>query len=249
VPELELIALLFTVALFAGIIDAMVGGGGLLTLPVLLLSGLSPLDALGTNKLQGTAGTATATWVILKKSRLRFSHLYLIFLTAFIGSLLGSYVIQTIKQETLPLIIVVVLALISLYFITYNPAHFKSFKKIDARWYSFGIVPLIGAYDGMFGPGTGSLYIFANAALRKSQLLFASMLAKPLNFATNAASLSLFIYYGHVHFIMGAVMFIAQLLGAFVGAHLLFSINTAHLRLLIIMVSLLMLGKYCSQLV
>ena len=108
----DLLLILFSVAIVAGFIDTLAGGGGLITMPALIISGVPPLAVLGTNKLQGSMGTATSTYMMLKHQRIRWHDVKYLMLLAFIGSTLGSIAIQFINVEVLSFAIPVVLLLL-----------------------------------------------------------------------------------------------------------------------------------------
>lgn len=246
--SIELLIFLFAASVVAGTMDTMVGGGGLITLPAIMLSGLSPINALGTNKLQGCIGTGTATFLLLKKSKIRWRHIRPLFIAAFVGSVVGTIAVQFVSQKSLSLVIPVVLVLIIGYFLLYNPHSRSNISfKLGAKKFTYLVIPSIGFYDGMFGPGTGSFFSFANVLLRRSKLVFATATAKPLNFATNVSSLIVFIAFGHVVWHVGAVMMLGQLIGAWLGVHLLYRIDPRYLRLFVILICLLMLARYIES--
>jgi len=115
--SIELLLLLFLIAVIAGLLDTLAGGGGLISLPALILSCIPPLAALGTNKLQGSMGTATATFLMLKTKRITWPEIKPLLLSAFIGSALGTLVLQFIDTEILSLVIPIVLLFIAIYFL------------------------------------------------------------------------------------------------------------------------------------
>lgn len=113
----ELLGFLLFVAIVAGFIDTLAGGGGLLTLPALMMTGLPPLSALATNKLQSSMGTATATLMMLRNKHVRWHNVKWLMLAAFIGSTIGTVIIQLINADALTIVIPVVISFISLYFL------------------------------------------------------------------------------------------------------------------------------------
>lgn len=241
----ELLLLLFLVATVAGCMDTLAGGGGLITLPALILAGLPPLQALGTNKLQGSMGTATATLMMLRHRRVTWNDVKLLMLTAFAGAALGSLLVQFLDTAFLGFVIPVILACIGIYFLfagklleTVRPV------KMGLGTYRGLVVPAIGFYDGMFGPGAGSFFSLAGVSLRGNDLLTATAVAKTLNFATNFASLLIFMLAGKVVWLAGLVMMTGQATGAWVGSHILFRINLQYLRILIVLVCMAMLTRY-----
>ncbi len=241
----EVLTLLFLAAFVAGFIDTLAGGGGLIVLPALMMSGIPPLTALGTNKLQGTMGTATATYMMLKNRRVRWHDIKFLMLSAFIGAILGTIAVQFVNTQLLTLVIPAVLLVIAIYFIVApQPQAELARPRISKGKYQRFIVPIIGWYDGMFGPGTGSFFALAGVSLRGHGLIEATAVAKTLNFSTNIASLLVFLLAGKVVWFVGMVMMIGQFVGAWGGSKCLFSIHPKYLRLIVVAMCLGMLTKY-----
>ena len=244
-PSIEILTLLFLVSIIAGLIDTLAGGGGLIALPALIMSGVPPLLALGTNKLQGSVGTATASIMMFKNKKVHWHDVKLLMLCAFLGSLLGTLIIQVIDTDALKIAIPIVLSFILLYFILLPRFSAKSNKlHLSKTRYQSTAIPIIGVYDGMFGPGTGSFFTLAGVSLRGHELVNATAIAKTLNFATNFSSLIIFIIMGKVVWSIGIVMMLGQALGAWIGSHLLFEINQQLLRFIVIIMCAGMLLKY-----
>ena len=241
----DMLLLLLVVAVVAGCLDTLVGGGGLLCLPALVLAGLPPLVALGTNKLQGTVGTATASLMMFKHGKAKWQEVRWLMLSAFIGSASGSVLVQFLDVSALRRLIPVVLIVVALYFLLSSviAKHLPAVTIGSAR-FGCTAVPVIGLYDGMFGPGTGSFFSMSATALRQLPLLQATALAKTLNFATNFASLLVFVLAGHFVWQAGLVMMIGQMTGAYFGSHLLFRINPVWLKSLIVLMCVAMLVRY-----
>lgn len=244
----ELLALLFLASCVAGFLDTLAGGGGLIVLPALVLSGIPPLSALGTNKLQGTVGTATATFLMLRNRKVRWNEVKFLMLTAFIGATLGTAAVQFIDTEILSFVIPSVLLLIALYFLLVPlPSQVGRRPRLSNEKYKRIVVPVIGWYDGMFGPGTGSFFALAGVSLRGQGLIESTAIAKTLNFSTNIASLLVFLVAGKVVWLVGAIMMFGQFLGAWGGSKCLFKIPPAYLRLVVVTMCFAMLGKYVSS--
>ena len=241
----ELLFILFFIATIAGFIDTLAGGGGLITMPALLISGVPPLAALGTNKLQGSVGTATSTYMMLKHKKIHWPDVKHLMLFAFIGSALGSIAVQFINVEILSFIIPAVLLLIAVYFsISPMPNNKESKARLSEKKYKYTVLPIIGWYDGMFGPGTGSFFSLAGVSLRGQDLINSTAIAKSLNFSTNIASLFIFIIAGKLVLVLGIVMMLGQMIGAWLGSHCLFKINPVYLRIIVVLICLSMLLKY-----
>lgn len=241
----ETLVFLFLIAIVAGLLDTLAGGGGLIALPALIMSGIPPLLALGTNKLQGSMGTATATLMMLRKRRVAWNDVKFLMLHAFIGSTLGTIAVQFVDTKILSFIIPTVLLLTALYFLlSPAPTADKNKAKMSLKKYRMFVVPCIGWYDGMFGPGTGSFFAMAGVSLRGQNLIEATAVAKTLNFATNIAALFVFLAAGKVVWVAGLLMMLGQMIGAWLGSHFLFKINPAYLRMLVVVMCVGMLTKY-----
>ena len=244
----ELMLILFVVAVFAGFIDTLAGGGGLITIPALILTGMPPLLALGTNKFQAFVGSGTASVMMLRKKKVSFKEVKYLMLMAFVGSIIGTICVQFIDVTLLNFVIPLVLFLIGIYFIFMPKASdIESKAKMTEKTYKFTAVPIIGFYDGMFGPGTGSFLSLSAIALRGIELIKATAMAKTMNFATNLGSVIVFLIYGQVIFTIGILMMLGQVIGAYMASHFLLKINPLHLRIIVIVMCFLMLVKYSFQ--
>jgi uncharacterized protein len=242
---IEVLSFLFLVGCVAGFLDTLAGGGGLISLPALIISGIPPLSALGTNKLQGSMGTATATYVMLKTRKVSWNNVKHLMLSAFIGALMGTIAVQFINITVLNFVIPIVLLFIAIYFLVAPQLNNEDSRpRVSNGIYQKVIVPFIGWYDGMFGPGTGSFFALSGVSLRGHGLIDATAVAKTLNFSTNIASLIIFLIAGKVVWLVGIVMMLGQFIGAWGGSQCLYKINPNYLRLIVVVMCLGMLGKY-----
>lgn len=229
--------ILFLAGLSGGFIDSIAGGGGLITLPALLAVGMPPHLALGTNKLQSSFGTATATWRYRKKGMvsLRESIPGIVF-TA-IGAASGAFLAQVISSDFLGKAIPFLLLGILAYFLL-SPK--RQTTTSQARWkrlpfYTvFGL--LFGSYDGFFGPGTGSFWPVALMALLGLDLVRATATTKAMNFTSNFCALVTFLIGGKVLFSYGLVMAAGQLIGARLGSDLAVRKGTGFIRPIFVLV-------------
>ncbi|MFT5116682.1 MAG: putative membrane protein YfcA [Kiritimatiellia bacterium] len=237
----DIIALLFFVALIAGVIDTLAGGGGLIVLPTLLILQIPPLQALATNKLQGSFGTFTASLTLLHKKALHWKSIRIAFVASLIGSAIGTIAVHFIDTSLLEWLIPIVLISIAGYFLmAKNNPHTKNKTPTSQRRYLLGIVPCIGFYDGFLGPGTGSFFTVAHVVLMKQTIIEATVNAKLLNFSSNIASLLLFIASGQVLWIIGGVMIAGQIIGASIGSRLILAKGAIIIRPLIVITCLSM---------
>ncbi|HAU68287.1 MAG: TSUP family transporter [Arenicella sp.] len=234
--------LLFLAAFVAGYIDTLVGGGGLITIPALLAVGVPPLMALGTNKLQAVGGSGTSTITLLMRKQYRIQDIAWLIVSAFVGSVIGTIIIQFVDAKHLEFLIPCVIVVIALYF-TFSPKASTVHRepRISRKTYGLTAVPLIGSYDGMLGPGTGSFFVLAGTSLRGQDIVTATKHAKPLNFATNLASLIVFIWYAKVIWAIGGLMWVGQFLGARMGSNKLMTVDPSILRYLVLVLCGVML--------
>ncbi len=211
------ILLLSGTALLAGIIDAIGGGGGLLTLPALLLAGLPPHLALGTNKGQSVFGSGAALWRFARSGQISGARARWMGPLGFAGSLLGAWLLGFLRPEVLTPVIMILLALAGLSLVLLRPSTRPRPERVaGAALVAF----VIGAYDGFFGPGTGTFLIVAFTLLLGLSLPHASAEAKVVNFASNLAALLLFAVQGNILWKLALPMAGAQLAGGWIGAHL-----------------------------
>ncbi|BBC26902.1 sulfite exporter TauE/SafE family protein [Pseudanabaena sp. ABRG5-3] len=234
-------------AFLAGLVDAVVGGGGLIQLPALLI--MLPQTAiasiLGTSKFVSIAGTTIAVQQYAKQQKIAWGTTIPAMVTAFIFSFLGARVTSLLNPSLMRPMILGLLIAVAIY--TFNKKDFGLFQisklSRSQQWlYSVAIGSIIGFYDGFFGPGTGSFLIFAFVGIFGYSFLAASASAKVINFATNLAAIIYFAFTNNVIYSLGIPMAICNILGAFIGAKLAIKNGSQFVRkLFLIIVSLLIL--------
>ncbi len=236
------------VAVAAGFVDTLAGGGGLVTIPALLLGGLPPLLALGTNKLQGTVGLLTSSASLLRESRLSPATLALPFATVLAGAAVGAIAVQAVDARRLDVLVPVVLAAIALYFIAAPRAgEVERTPRLGHAPFTALVLPAIGFYDGFFGPGAGSFFALSGVGLRGWDLVRATASAKVFNLASNAAALTVFVRLGHIDWPVGLAMAAGQVVGARAGASVVTRRGARLIRPTIVIVSVAMLCRYAWQ--
>ena len=241
---LDLVLFLFAVASVAGFVDSIAGGGGLISMPALLAAGLSPVQALATNKLQGAAGTLSASVYFISKGAVNLREIRLAMVMTFIGSMMGTLLVQRIDAGVLDQAIPFLLIGIVLYFLfSPQPKSDQSRQLLSLPVFSYTVAVLIGFYDGFFGPGTGSFFTMAFASLLGYSITSATAHTKVLNCTSNLASLLFFIIGGHAVWTVGLVMILGQVIGARLGSHVALSRGEALIRPMIVCVSLAMTAK------
>lgn len=213
--------LLFVAGCAGGFIDAIAGGGGLITVPALLAAGLPPQIVLGTNKVQSCFGTAIAVHRYTKAGLVKTKGLWLAVALAFVASMGGAYAVSVLSKDLLKQLIPWMLGTVAIYTALNRKFGIHAGgEKISPILFAviFGIV--LGFYDGFFGPGTGSFWTVALVALLGLELRAATGYTKAANLASNLGSLCIFLANGSVHFAVGGVMIAGQLIGARLGAGL-----------------------------
>lgn len=242
--ELDVIAMLFGVATVAGFIDAIAGGGGLLTIPALLSTGLPPVIALGTNKLQACGGSFSASLYFVRKKAVDLKQVALLILLTFIGAALGTIVVQNIDVNALKIGLPFLIFAISIYFL-FSPNIGDQDRKQRISYPLFGFTAGMGLgfYDGVFGPAVGSFYTLAFVLLLGFNLTKAVAHAKVLNFTSNFASLLFFIFGGAVVWEIGFIMLIGQFIGATLGARMVVTKGKKLIRPMLVTISFIMVAK------
>lgn len=243
--ELEIVISLVVFAFMAGAIDAAVGGGGLIQIPALMssLPHLQPATVFGTNKLASIFGTGSAAWSYLRQVKLPWNLLGVIALCSLVSAFMGAASVTLIPVNILKPFVLFMLIVIALY--TFMKKQFGQLhveQKPNKKMLILAALGslLIGFYDGIFGPGTGSFFIFFFIRYLSVDFLHASALSKIANFTTNLAALSFFIPSGHVLFLLGAMMAVANIAGSLLGVRLAFKYGSGFIRILfLILVSLL----------
>lgn len=238
-----LVALGF-VGVAAGFVDAVAGGGGLISISALVSAGLPPVAALATNKAQSIVGTSMAAFTFWRKGYIQPGILLPSILTAFVGSWLGATVVRLIDTSTLTLAIPLAIIGVALYF-AFSP----SIRDIDStprlRFDLF--MPMVafalGFYDGVFGPGTGSFLMISFVALFGFSAIRASANTKVINLVSNLAALIFFILAGEVVWVVAAVMAAGNFVGGYLGALVGIRFGVKIIRPLVIVVSIILAGR------
>lgn len=241
----QTIILLALAAFLAGIVDAIAGGGGLICVPALLAAGLPAPLALGTNKGQSVFGSGMALLRFAKSGMIDLRMAMASFPAGFIGSLAGAALVLLVPPAALRPIIMALLFAVAIFMAvrpTTAPAPTRG-PRFRPLWLAGLIALVIGAYDGFFGPGTGTFLIFAYVCFFELQLQRASAEAKVVNFASNLAAVALFASRGLVSWPLAIPMAIGQALGGYAGAHLTLRGGNKLVRLAVLVVVASLIGK------
>jgi hypothetical protein len=234
----SLIAVLFAVAAGAACVDAIAGGGGLLTLPALLLAGLDPVAAIATSKLQASAGTVSATIAFARRGLIRWSEAWKIALAAGLASMAGALCVSLLPRAVLEAAVPVLLIGIALYFATARRMSSEdAAARVTPAFFALTLAPAVGFYDGVFGPGAGSFYMIGFVTLLGLGVVRATAHTKLANAASNVGSLALFALSGHVVWTIGLAMAAGAFLGAQVGSRLAMRLGASLIRPLLVTIA------------
>lgn len=236
--SLNLLAMLIGAAFVAGFVDAIAGGGALITLPALLLAGASPIEALSTNKVQGSFGAATAAITYAKAGQVDLKSQRLSALVALVAGIFGAFLATRLPTETLRVVIPVVLMAVALFF-ALKPGLKDEDRvaRIKPEVFIALFVPLIGTYDGMIGPGAGAFYMIGFVTLAGYGILKATAHTKLLNFSSNIGGLVIFTLFGATWWLTGMAMGLAQVAGATLGAKLALRVGANVIRPMLVITS------------
>ncbi|MBB5019956.1 hypothetical protein HNQ59_003264 [Chitinivorax tropicus] len=254
--ELNLLSLVFLVAMafIAGLVDAAVGGGGLIQTPALFsaLPHHMPATLFGTNKLSSIFGTASAAFRYARTVRIHWPVALPAAIAALVASFIGARLVAWLPVQYVKPLVLVMLVLIALYTMKKKDlgnVHAPKHSKTMERWLAVATGIVIGFYDGFFGPGTGSFLTFAFVRFFGFDFLRAAATTKVVNCATNLAALAYFIPSGNVLFAVGIPMAIANIAGAQVGTHVAMKGGTQLVRKLFLVLCWVLIAKFAWDMV
>jgi hypothetical protein len=228
-------------SLFAGFVDSIVGGGGLILVPALFATfpTAHPATLFGTNKGASVWGTAMATWQYSQKVQMRWAALLPAASAGLLASFAGAWLVTVVSPDFLRKVLPFVLLAVLLYTLAKKElgrTHAPNYSGWQEQLIAAGIGAVIGFYDGFFGPGTGSFLVFLFVRLLGYDFLSASASAKLVNTATNLSALALFVAKGHIwwHFVL--VMALANVAGSLLGTRLALKHGTGFVRVVFMLV-------------
>ena len=224
-PQIELsphlFALLFATGFFAGFVDAIAGGGGLISLPVLMSTGMPPQMALGTNKLQSSFGTLIAAWNYTSKGEVEIKKTLVGILFTLVGALAGAWTIQRLDPWFLSYIIPLMLVAVFLYTLFSRNLGLVTTRarlSLNLFFMIFGLA--LGFYDGFFGPGTGNFWMTAFMVVMGFNMTRAAGFTRIMNLVSNLVALAMFVVGQNVVYSVGITMALGQIIGARLGSSL-----------------------------
>ena len=245
--EVDLI-LLLAAALFAGFVDAVAGGGGLIQVPTLLMAlpAESPATVFGTNKLASIFGTGNAALRYARRIALPWGVALPAALAAFVFSFAGAAAVAWLPKEVVHPLVLGLLVLVMAYTVArpnFGVVSGGRLRPGRERRLALLAGAVLGFYDGFFGPGAGSFMIFAFVRFFRLDFLHASSAAKVVNFSTNAAALAYFVPSGHVLWVTGLAMAVFNIAGALLGARLALRHGSGFVRWVFIAVASILIAR------
>lgn len=231
----------------AGFVDAIGGGGGLISLPAYLLAGVPVHQAVATNKLSNSCGTALVTIRFIKNKLIDFKLAVPSVIAAIIGSSIGANISMSLEESTMEKILFFVLPVAALIVLNKHlfSDHGSDHVELNVRTYLTAIISafFIGGYDGLYGPGTGTFLIIAFTVFAKMSIGVSNAHAKIINLTTNVTSLVIFILNGQVIFTLGLAAALCNMAGGYIGAGLAMKKGTGIVKPIILFVLFLLLLK------
>ena len=242
--SIDILAILFAGGLLAGFVDSIAGGGGLISLPVLLSVGLPPPLALGTNKLQGSFGTLAASYNYIRRGKANLNESFLGIIFTLAGASLGAWLIQRLDPGFIKHIIPVLLMIVFIYTLLSKNLGFESRAAVMPRQGFFVLFGLmLGFYDGFFGPGTGSFWTAALLAVMGFDMTRAAGTTRIMNFTSNFVALCVFMAGRNVLYPAGLCMAAGQVVGARIGSGLAIKNGAKFIRPLFLTVVFLTIAR------
>lgn len=240
----EILIILLAAGFLAGFVDSIAGGGGLIALPAMLLTGMPPLTALATNKIQGLFGAATAAYTYARGGHVDLRKQIIPATISFFASILGALLVAQLPTDFIRLLLPILLIGVALFFALQRGLNDDDKdRRISPMIFSASLVPLIAAYDGLLGPGTGSFFMLAFVSLAGYGILKATAHTKLLNCASNAGALLAFAVVATPWWMTGLAMGVAQIFGARLGASLAQKIGARLIKPLLVCTTLAMAAK------
>lgn len=244
--EISLVTFLIVCPLvgLAGFVDAIGGGGGLISLPAYMLAGIPAHNAIATNKLSSACGTALTTGRFIKNGLVNFTLAIPAVISAVIGSFIGAQISMRIPERILSIALLVLLPIVA--FVVLNKKIFKDNEnaeiELNRRTILTTIISalVIGMYDGLYGPGTGTFLIIAFTVAAKMGMKVANAQAKVINLTTNITSLVVFLLSGKVVITLGIAAAICNMIGGYLGAGLVMKNSSKIIRPIVILVLIIL---------
>lgn len=241
-------ALLALAAFVAGFTDAVVGGGGLIQLPVMFLvcPNWMPVNVIATNRFASACGTFTAAWQFIKKVKVQWTWILTTIVTAMIMALFGAFLMKQTPPQTFKVWMFVALLIMAIY--TYIKKQWGSSHKPEQVKHAILNAALVGVcigfYNGYLGPGTGSLLVFAYVGILKHDFITASASAKVINFFTDASTLVYFVFIGAINYKFAVPMAACNIIGGYLGSHTAIAKGSSFVRVFFLLLMLILIIRF-----
>ena len=234
----------------AGFVDAVAGGGGLISLPAYMIVGLNPIDAIGTNKFSASCGTFVATMRYSRCGYIRWRELVPAIILALIGSWIGARLALLVDNDIFKIVMLIILPITAIFVL--NKKTLSKYRRPYAVSKTMTIIALLafmmGVYDGFYGPGTGTFLMLMLVGVAHISLEQAVGTTKVINLSTNLASLSVYLVHGKVLFPLALVAAVFGIAGNFIGARYFTKKGAGFVKPLIIIVLAMFFVKLCQEL-
>ena len=243
--DIQILLFLVIMGFIAAFIDAVVGGGGLISIPTLMCTGMPTLQVLGTNKMASVMGATTSFATFIRSGKVDMQLIPKLFPLSLLGSAMGVICVRYIPPDFLRPLVVVMLIAVAIYSaLKKDWGAASTYTGMTRRMLllSMCIAFIFGFYDGFFGPGTGSFLLFAFLCVG-FDFLGSAANARALNFASNISAVILFTYFDAVNFAYAIPMGISMIAGAYCGARMALVKGTGYVRPLFLVVTSLLIGK------
>jgi len=232
---------------FAGLLDSIAGGGGLISLPAYLFAGIPPMNAVATNKLSSSCGTVIANIRYIKNKSVDFGLILPTVLTAVFGSSLGAQLVLRIDEVYIKYILVIALPIVAFLVLfkknTFETVSTASISRPKQLIIAMIAAFIIGMYDGFYGPGTGTFLVLALTGIAKMDVKKATGNTKCINLASNLAALSTFLLHGKVLILLGIPAALFNIAGNYIGSGLVLKNGTKIVKPIILIVLVMLFGK------
>lgn len=216
------VAVVCVLVFVAGYIDAIAGGGGLISLPAFFIAGVPTHVALATNKLSSSMGTAVATWHYARSGFVNLRLAAPAVVCAMAGSVAGSNLVLAVDDGFLRVLLLVILPLTAFYVMRskrFGQTDLPSHSERKTLALCMGIACAVGAYDGFYGPGTGTFLMLLLGGVARLRLDAAAGVTKAVNLTTNVSALAVFLLHGQVMVLLGLLAGVFSIAGNYLGAH------------------------------
>lgn len=245
------ISMIIITGIGAGFIDAIAGGGGLLTIPALLGIGLPAHIALGTNKLAASFGSSTATLTFYLQKFFTPRLWWRGCICTALAACAGVFAVDAVPKQWLEKWLPALIIALAMYTIINHRRPSSHYTKLHpaGNWRKKQMIQglILGFYDGFIGPGTGAFWLASSLSLYRLKILLCAGLSKAMTFTSNAVSLVTFIYLGQVNWIIGILLGVSIMIGAFLGARSAIRFGEAFIRPIFLGVVIILAGKLVWQ--